>query len=287
MISDILVGLNVSAAAGASTDAVTSARHAEQAGFDFVSISDHPGTSSPSFETWTLLTWIAAATDTITVMPRVLALPLRIPPMIAKSAETLARLSHGRLILGLGAGADDTELGSMGLPARSPGEKLRGLSEAVEIIHGLWREPEYTHEGSIYHTRAAQLEPKPDRRIPIWFGTFGPRALDLTGRLADGWIPSRGYLPDDQIPVMQRRVLAAAEQAGRDPADVTCALNLSIDFTETSDPFAGPPQKIIESLRTYLDRGFTAFNLAVPDADPNQFVDEVLAGLRRSVTADR
>src|SRR5947208_12139430 len=97
---------------------------------------------------------------------RVLGIPYRAPAMVAKMAETLNRLSGGRLILGLGGGASDDEFRAFGLGVPSPAEKTQGLEEAITIIRGLWSEPAFTYEGRRYHTDAADVEPKPDHRIP-------------------------------------------------------------------------------------------------------------------------
>src|SRR5437588_11461413 len=105
----ILLGVNIPTSAAAGADPVAAARHAEELGFDFVSSSDHPGGTSPNFETWTMLSWIAATTSRVHVATRVLGVPYRNPAMVAKMAETLARLSRGRLILGLGGGSADDE----------------------------------------------------------------------------------------------------------------------------------------------------------------------------------
>ncbi|MEP7024898.1 MAG: LLM class flavin-dependent oxidoreductase [Actinomycetota bacterium] len=272
-------GVSISTSAAPGADPIADARTAERAGFDFVSASDHPGSAHPSYETWTMLTWIAAATTGITVLPKVLGVPFRAPALVAKSAESLSRLSAGRLILGLGASSDDQEVASLGQPVRTPGGKLRGLADAIEIIRGLWREPAFSYPGEVYQIEAAQLQPKPAQPIPVWLGTFGPRALDLTGQLADGWIPSLGYVPDDQIPVMRRRVLDAAAASGRDPGSVTCALNLAVTVGAQhrgSGPFEGPVTKIADSLWRYVELGFTAFNLS-PTGDPPAAQTELLA----------
>ena len=132
----------------------------------------------------------------------------------------------------------------------------------MRIVRGLWSEPSLTHRGTIYHTEDAKLEPKPAHRIPIWLGTFGERALEVTGRVADGWIPSRGYVPDEALPAMRARVIVAAGQAGRDPADLTCALNTQVTVDDRHgrhpDEFTGPPAKIVDSVRRYAGLGFTA-----------------------------
>jgi alkanesulfonate monooxygenase SsuD/methylene tetrahydromethanopterin reductase-like flavin-dependent oxidoreductase (luciferase family) len=170
-------GLNVSTSAAPGADPVAYAKRAEELGFDFVSSNDHPCGSAPTFETWTMLSWIAASTSRVRIATRVLGVPYRPPPMVAKMAETLDRLSGGRLILGLGGGASNAEFRAFGLGDPSNRDKTQGLEEAITIIRGLWSEPRFTFEGRIYHTDGAEIEPKPDHRIPIWLGTCAPRAL--------------------------------------------------------------------------------------------------------------
>ena len=266
-------GLSVSTSAAPDADPVADARRAEELGFDFVSASDHPSGTHPTYETWTLLTWIAAATSRLHVATRVLGVPYRSPAMVAKMAESFDRLSGGRLILGLGGGASDEEFRAFGLGVRSPREKVDGLAEAVRVIRGLWEQPRLTFEGSLYRTEAAPLEPKPDRRIPIWLGTFGPRALDVTGALADGWIPSLGYTGGaDQLARMRGRVVDAALAAGRDPAEITYACNLTIrvdgDRTDAAADVAGPVDAVTKQLADLADLGFTTLSLVPVGPDP-------------------
>jgi probable F420-dependent oxidoreductase len=257
-------GLNISASVTERADPVAAAQRAEALGFDFVSASDHPGSSSPNFETWTMLTWIAAATSRIKIATRVLGLPYRPPAMVAKMAETLDRLSGGRLILGLGAGHSDDEFRRFGLNVPTPRDKIDGLAEAITVIRGLWTETEFSFAGRIHQTEQADFEPKPAHPIPIWLGTFGPRALRVTGRLADGWIPSHGYVALDELPAMRARVLEAARAAGRDPAGFTCAYNVPvrIDGRAGSDPglVSGSANAVVEQLASFAKLGFTTFN---------------------------
>src|SRR6059058_4293550 len=130
-MNPIQFGLNIPTSAAPGEDPVATAIRAEELGFDFVSSSDHPCGHSPTHETWTLLCFIAAATSRIRIATRVLGVPYRPPPMVAKMAETLQRLSGGRLILGLGGGSADDEHRAFGLGVRSPREKVDGLEEAV------------------------------------------------------------------------------------------------------------------------------------------------------------
>jgi alkanesulfonate monooxygenase SsuD/methylene tetrahydromethanopterin reductase-like flavin-dependent oxidoreductase (luciferase family) len=284
----LLLGVNVSTSARPGTDPVADAIRAEELGFDFVSASDHLHGQDPTFETWTMLSWIAARTIRIRIASRVLGVPYRPPAMVAKMAETLDRLSAGRLILGLGGGSSDEEFRAFGLGTPSPAEKIAGLEDTIRITRGLWSETSFTYRGRRYHTEAAPLEPKPAHHIPIWLGTFGPRALDLTGRLADGWIPTYGMAPPDQVRQMRDRVLAAAAAAGRTAEEITCIYNLTFHVGDTrhTDPsvVSGPPGVVAERLIDLVGLGFSGMNFipARPD-DPTQverLANEVLHTVR-------
>jgi probable F420-dependent oxidoreductase len=284
----VLFGLGVSTSATPGADPVADARKAEELGFDFVSASDHLHGRSPTFEPWTMLSWIAGATSRIRVATRVLAVPYRHPPVVAKMAETLDRLSGGRLILGLGGGYLDEEFRAFGLGVPSPRDKVDGLEEAIRIIRGLWTERSYTHAGRLYRTRDAELEPKPEHRIPIWLGAYGNRALGVTGRLADGWIPSLGFAPPEKARVLMDRVRAAAGEAGRDPDEITCVYNLEVRVDEhaAAEPsvVAGPPNAVTQRLLGFLESGFSAFNL-IPSGpaaheQAERLAHEVIPGVR-------
>jgi alkanesulfonate monooxygenase SsuD/methylene tetrahydromethanopterin reductase-like flavin-dependent oxidoreductase (luciferase family) len=286
-------GVNVSTAAGPESDPVGQSRIAELLDFDFVSASDHPSGRDPSYETWTLLTSIAAATTRIHVASRVLSIPFRSPALLAKMAESLDRLSDGRFILGLGAGATDDELKSFGLAVPSPKEKIEGLTDALHVIRGMWSEPVFTYKGKMHRTDAAKMEPKPAHRIPIWLGTFGDRALAITGQHADGWIPSLGYAPFNKLPAMRQKVLNAAEAAGRAPDEITCALNVEIAVTKHVDPnldlIAGPVNTVVARLGELIAMGFTTFNfmpIQPQSADQvERIANEVIPALRSQVTS--
>jgi len=279
-MTGLLLGVDVTAST--SADPVGAARDAERLGFDFVSVSDHPVGTTPSYETWTLLTWIAAATSRVAVLSRVLAVPLRNPALVAKMAESLDRLSAGRLLLGLGAGYSDPEFRAVGVPVPTPRQKVDGLEDAVRITRRLWTESAVTYAGAVHRTEAATIEPKPAHRIPVWLGTFGPRALAVTGRVADGWLPSLGHVPDGTLPQLRDRVLTAAADAGRDPAEVTCALNLTLRLGPGRDAdVTGEPAAVVDRLAGLRELGFTAFNLQAPRGQWERVAAEVLPALRR------
>ncbi len=261
-----LFGVSINQSAGPGADPVAEARGAEELGFDFVSVTDHLHGTRPTHETWTLLTWIAASTARVGLLTDVIGLPYRPPPVLAKMAASLDGLSGGRLTLGLGAGGLDEEFRGFGLPIRSPGEKIEALAEAIEVIRGMWTTPSFSYRGKHFHTESAELEPKPDRRIPIWLGTYGDRAVALTGRVADGWIPSYPYAPPEVAGPKMDRIRHAAEAVGRDPAELTFAYNIGVRVDEQATPrpgrmVSGGPDQVVEALSGFARMGFTAFNL--------------------------
>ena len=257
---DVRFGIAISTSAREGADPVADARHAESLGFDLLTVSDHLVGSQPSFETWTLLTWLASATSRVLVAPTVLGLPYRHPPVVAKMAESLQRLSGGRLVLGLGGGGNDREFEAFGLTLRSPGEKVDALEEEIGVLRALWTGEPSSLQGKHFELREAQITPSPSTPIPIWLGTYGSRALELTGRLADGWNPSMPYMPPEIAAKRRGRVLAAAEAAGRDPGEITCSYNLSVtlreDAPEQPNTVVGGPDRVAEELAGLARLGF-------------------------------
>ena len=259
----MLFGVNLSTSARSGNDPVASAWRAEVLGFDFVSASDHLHGTHPTFETWTLLSWVASRTTRISVLPNVLGLPYRPPPVVAKMAEGIQRLSGGRLLLGLGAGGSDDEFTAFGLGTRTPGEKLRAFEEAVQIMKGMWTQSPFSFAGDHYSVNEAMLEPKPDPPIPIWVGGYGPRMLDAIGRLADGWLPSLPLVGPDTVPERMARVRAAAEGAGRDPDTLTYAYNVGVHVGEDradARVVSGTADQVADRLRSFIALGFNALN---------------------------
>jgi probable F420-dependent oxidoreductase len=261
-------GVTIIPSASGRSDPVAEAKRAEELGFDLVAVWDHPHGEHPSFESWTLMTWVAANTSRIKIASNVLGMPFRLPALVAKMAESLDRLSGGRLILGLGAGGSDAELAGFGAPALPSDEKVDALEEAIEVIRGVWTESVFTYDGAYYRNREALLEPKPARPIPIWLGAYGPRMLELTGRVADGWIPSLGYLPADRVKTAMDRIRVAAERAGRDPdrLNYACNVQVRVGGPPSEDPgrrVAGEPAQVVEQLSSLLEVGFTVLNFIV------------------------
>ena len=272
-------GLNVPTSTH-GTDPVALAGRVEELGFDFLSINDHLHGDRPTYETWTLLTWLAARTARIGLVTRVLGVPYRAPAVVAKMAESLDRLSDGRLTLGLGGGSSDEEFRAFGLGDFTPRQKVDGMHDAITIARGLWSGEPFSYEGRRYRTRAARLTPGAQRHIPIWLGTYGPRALAITGRQADGWIPSYGFVGASELVRMRGTMRAAAERAGRDPDAIMCVLNLEIRLDSTAAPtddmVAGSTSSVLDQLGHLTALGFPNFNFIPAGSDVSDQI-EVLA----------
>ncbi len=268
---DLLFGTFSTPVAQPPHQAVDLAIVADRAGLDLVTFQDHPYQSA-FYDTWTLLSYVAARTERVHLAGNVHNLPLRPPAVLARSAASLDRLSGGRVELGLGAGAFWEGIAAMGGRRLSPGEAVEALEEAIQIIRAIWDTSTrggVRVEGTYYTVRGAKRGPAPAHDIGIWLGAYKPRMLRLTGRIADGWLPSLGYLsggPAD-LAEMNRQIDEGAAQAGRDPAAIRRMLNIGGQFAAERRGFlAGPPRQWAEELADlWFTHRISAFILAVDD----------------------
>src|SRR5919197_2544986 len=202
---------------------------ADELGFDVVGVQDHPY-QRRFYDTWTLLTAMAMRTERITVFPDVANLPLRPPAMLAKAAATLDILSGGRVELGLGAGGFWDAIVAFGGPRRTGPDSVDALEEAIAIIRAVWAgERNIRVDGEHYRVHGAHAGPVPAHPIGIWLGAYGPRMMRVTGRLADGWLPSVPRLPVEELDARHAAIDEAARRAGRDPAAIVRACNLNLE----------------------------------------------------------
>ncbi|RKQ88345.1 FAD/FMN-containing dehydrogenase [Solirubrobacter pauli] len=274
---DLVFGTFLTPQAANPADVVALAQLTERAGLDLATFQDHPYQSA-FLDTWTLMTWVAASTETLKVSPNVLSLPLRQPAVLARSAASLDRLSQGRVELGLGAGAFWDPIVAMGGPRRSPGESVTALEEAIDVLRQMWdvtTRRGVRVDGEHYKVIGAKRGPEPAHEIPIHLGAYKPRMLRLTGRKADGWLPSQAYMqPEDYAP-SNARIDEAAEKAGRDPREIRRLLNLNTD-------------DIDEIAQLALEHGFSTFILGSDDPYAiERFGKEVAPAVRAIVTEAR
>ncbi|GIH65225.1 LLM class flavin-dependent oxidoreductase [Microbispora siamensis] len=268
------------------------AQISEAAGLDLVTFQDHP--YQPGFlDTWTLLSWVAARTERITVSGNVLNLPLRPPAVLARAAASLDLLSDGRFALGIGAGGFWDAIESMGGTRLTPAESVTALEEAIEIIRGIWdvRERRILRvDGEHHRVAGAKRGPAPAHDIPIWIGAYKPRMLRLVAREADGWLPSLAYLKDGDLRRGNEIIDEAAEEAGRDPAQVRRLLNIGGAVTEARQGFLqGPVEQWVEELTALaLEDGIGTFVLGSDDPRLIQvYGEEIAPAVREAVARER
>ncbi|GAA2166231.1 LLM class flavin-dependent oxidoreductase [Pedococcus bigeumensis] len=269
---------------------------ADVAGLDLVTIQDHPY-QAKHLDTWTLLSVIAARTTSVRVAPNVANLPLRPPVVLARSVATLDRLSGGRVELGLGTGAFFDAIVVAGGTRLTPGESIESLTEAMAVIRAVWAgegAPTVRVEGKHHRVVGLHPGPAPAHPVEIWLGAYKPRMLRLTGRSADGWLPSMGYAAPDALRELNRTIDDAATQAGRDPASVRRLYNIHGRFgadggTRGGSMLQGSPREWAEQLAELtLTEGMSTYILAVDTIDQvERFAHEVAPAVRELVDDER
>ncbi|WP_327142690.1 LLM class flavin-dependent oxidoreductase [Nocardia sp. NBC_01327] len=290
---NIRFGISIPPTAAALEDVLDMAKAAEDEGLDLVGIQDHPYAAEFG-DTFAVLGACLSATRRISVYPGVANMPLRRPSMLAKQAATFDLLSGGRFELGVGAGAFEDGVVAMGGPALTGRAALRALEEGIEIIRAAWRPGRLVSVlGDEYTVQGIAGGPAPAHRIGIWIGAMGPHALDLIGRVADGWVaPLPNWLPWERWRAAQDRIDTAALAEHRDPRTITRMAALPGVISDQrlqprprgNDPIQGSAQEWAEIIAAlHKNARFDTFIYWPPGFD----VDQVHRFARRVVPAAR
>ena len=259
------------------------ARVAEAVGFDSLWVGDHHlyrderGSRGP-WEAWTQLAALAAVTETIALGPLVAATSFHQPTVLAKFAATIDEISGGRLIVGLGAGWNETEYRAFGFPFD---QRISRFEEAFTIIRTLLRDGAIDFEGRFYSARDCELLPRGPRPggPPLMVGSMGPRMLRITMphvQAWNAWYSWFGNRPDGLAEPLAA-VAAACREVGRDPAGVELTVAVKVatdratglrDFDRVAaPPLRGTPAELAEGLRGYARVGVTHVQLVVDPID--------------------
>ena len=207
-------------------------REAESAGFDSVWAAEAYGS-----DTATVLAWLAANTERIRIGSAILQMPARTPAMTAMTAATLDHISNGRMILGIGSSGPQVAEGWHGQPFA---RQLRRTREYVEIVRKALARERLEYEGEIYTL------PLPDgpgkalkmtigsvqERIPIYIAAIGPKNTQLTGEIADGWLPT--FFSPEHVAEFRTLLEEGAARAGNGKTidasfDIAPNVNVSMD----------------------------------------------------------
>jgi alkanesulfonate monooxygenase SsuD/methylene tetrahydromethanopterin reductase-like flavin-dependent oxidoreductase (luciferase family) len=258
------------------------ARAAEDAGFDTLWLGDHllyryaDGSTRGPWEVWTMLAAIAASTSRILLGPLVAATAFHSPAMLAKLASTVDEISDGRLIVGLGAGWNETEFQAFGFPFD---HRISRFEEAFTIIRTLLRDGAIDFDGRFFQARDCVIHPGPSRPggPPLMVGSTGPRMLEITLPHVEQWnvwYSRYGNTPEGLEPVL-RDVDDACRRVDRDPATLekTCAVLVRLKggagrvMGDTSQaaipPVEGSPAAIADRLREFAELGVAEVELVV------------------------
>lgn len=290
--------------------AFTLARTADELGLDIIGVQDHPYNGT-FFDTWTLISSLAASTKKIRYFSDVSDLPMRPPAMLAKTTATLDIITKGRVELGIGAGAFWDAIHTYGGPRRNPGEAVAALEEAMQVIHLIWNfggpRRRVSFPGKYYQLENAQAGPSPYHNIGIWLGATRPRMMELIGRSGDGWvIPLSSYMSRDEIRAAQQLINAAARKSNRSLDSIARVSNIIGVIDEQGGlnkssgektPFVGSTSQWVDwMVSSYKDLGVDTFVFwpAAEGQEESQLrlfaervVPKVRASLREKATGTR
>lgn len=264
-------------------DILDIAGHCEATGWDGIWMADHfmfntgdeARDDTPMLECWSILAALAAATERLRLGPLVTSISYRHPAVLANIAAAVDHISHGRLVLGLGAGWQINEHAAYGIDLLPVKERIDRFEEAVQAVLSLLRDQRANFEGTYYTVNDAPNEPKPvQNHLPLLIGAKGEtRTMRIAAMYADEW--NAWTTPDEM-----RRKLAVlhrhCEDLGRDPAEITVStqalLLLSTDESWLAarrdramgrSAIVGTPAEVAEIVAAYRDAGVD--ELILPD----------------------
>jgi F420-dependent oxidoreductase-like protein len=279
-----------------------SALAAESAGWDSIWVWDHllaiqGPWEQPIFEGWSLLAGLASVTSRVRLGLMVGANTFRNPGLTTKLATTLDHVSDGRAVLGIGAAWFEREHEAFGIPfGKSPGERLDWLGEAVPLMRRLLDGEQVTFQGRFYTFTDALCEPRPIQpHLPILIGGSGPKkTLPILARNGDAWNTSG---PIDEVKTSLDLLEGYCRDAGRDLSDIELTVSFPTIIRDSAEDaeavraaqlrhngledlggvpmLTGSPQAIVETLRPYLDLGFSTVIVRMPAPFDRETIDRL------------
>jgi probable F420-dependent oxidoreductase len=273
------------------------ARAAEDVGFDSVWVGDHllyrgDGREERGpWDAWTLLAALAAGTERVRLGPLVACTAFAPPGLLARKAAAVQEVSGGRLVLGLGAGWNETEFRAFGIPFD---HRASRFEECFEIIRRLLAGERVTFEGRFERVHDAVLLPAPVPPPPVMIGSTGERVLRIALAHADAWniwYDWYGNTPEG-FARANERVSGLVREAGREPSAVLRSATVFVtlqsgeqDRPHTDDvlPLSGSPASIAQGLAELADAGVDEAILVVsPITEPAiRALGDTLAALER------
>ncbi len=237
-----------------------------------------PDPTGPQLEGWTLLAALAARTERIRVGLMVTGNTYRHPAVLAKIGATVDVISHGRLDFGIGAGWNELESNMYGIPLYTPGERIRRLGEACEVIKRLWTETVANFDGKYYQLKDARCEPKPIQKPypPFVIGGSGEQlTLRVVAQYANIWNFAGGSVETfrHKSEVLDGHCAAI----GRDPRTIERSIQIVVNYNN--------PAETLNEIKPYIEAGAThiILNLRAPYPENivHRLAGEIVAPLKR------
>ena len=225
----------IEASGGRWRDQVDFVVEAEKLGLDICWVAEAWGSDAPS-----PLGFLAARTDRMLLGSGIIQLGTRTPVAIAQAAITLAEMSDGRFLLGLGASGPQVIEGLHGVPFARP---LRRMRETVQIVRQAVAGEKISHSGEQFRIPLPgdavpmRLSTHTDHRIPIYLATLSPALLRLTGELADGWLGT-SFVPEGAADAYFTHLDNGLAASGRTRADLDVCQGAEVAFAEDEDGLA-------------------------------------------------
>jgi F420-dependent oxidoreductase-like protein len=223
---------------------------ASQQDADFVKDAERIGaTSAWVAEAWgqdalTPLAFLAARTERIALGTAIAQLGARTPAMLAMSAMSLQLLSGGRFRLGIGTSGPQVIEGWHGVRFDAP---LAVTRETIEIVRAIAAGERLSHQGRAYQLPLPGGQGRairsmlPPTQVPVYVASLGPRNLELTGELADGWIGNT-FMPE-QADVFLDQLRAGAAKVSRSLADLDLVIPVAVEITPDEDAAAAAARR--------------------------------------------
>ncbi|MGY8852381.1 MAG: LLM class F420-dependent oxidoreductase [Pseudomonadales bacterium] len=180
------------------------------------------------------LAYLAAKTQHIKLGTGIMQISSRVPPMIAMTAQSLRTVSNNRFVLGLGVSGPQVVEGLHGASFAKPLSRLR---ECVDIIKLGLASERIAYEGKHYvlprpggEGKPIRLSQPPQTDLPIYLATLGPKAMEMTGEVANGWLGT-SFMPE-QADIFLEPLLRGLTKSGRTLADIDVQVGGSLEIDE-------------------------------------------------------
>jgi alkanesulfonate monooxygenase SsuD/methylene tetrahydromethanopterin reductase-like flavin-dependent oxidoreductase (luciferase family) len=284
---------------------------ADALGYDSIWTWDHlypivGSDDGPILEGWLTLAAWAERTERARIGLMVGANPFRNPALVAKMATTLDHISKGRAVLGIGGAWFETEHTAYGFEfGASPGERLRWLEEAAQIMRGMLHGEEPSGE-RFYHAHKVRNDPPPVQdRLPLLIGGGGERkTLRIVARYADACNVGGGF---DNVKRKDEILRRHCEEVGRDESEIERTANLGMclirddpaeaervaadifrrngDARPWRHQLVGSPEQVAEAIRPYLGIGFRHLVVGFPSPYDAESMERLVREVKPVVEA--